>query len=136
MNREEFIEQFRKNKLPEYLEVVNEQQEFEELMKNTPKPKDETKSIKCYKCSVCGNVKPEHFFGLNKKICLKCQEKQKKFTCIRCGKKKPISEFYGKYKKVCKTCKNEYQMTAYYKRRIKLLEEKINEYKDKINKIS
>lgn len=135
MNREEEIARFRNEKLPEYIADIEERQEFEKMLKDLPILVNGN-SVKSYKCEVCGKVKSEHFFGQDKTICKKCKGQVKTFTCVKCGKKKPITEFYGNYKKLCKECKNNYQMQNYYKRRIKNLEAKIIECQEKLNEYS
>ena len=45
--------------------------------------------------------------------------------CKVCKKVKPIIEFYGKYKTVCKECKIKYQMQRYYSKKVEYYKEKL-----------
>lgn len=55
--------------------------------------------------------------------------------CNRCGEIKPRSEFYGRYA-CCKVCKNNDAKIRYYKKRITLYQNKINECNNRIEQLS
>lgn len=90
MNREEEIERFRNEKLPEYIKLAEEDPYVVEIEKKI-------QPIECRVCSVCGEVKPLTAFYNRGNICRMCKNK------------KSLSNYYKKriklYKSKIENCK-------------------------------